>query len=546
MINGADVLVQELKNRDIDCIYTLCGNGLDPLFQACLQNGMRVIDSRNEQGAAYMADAAGRLTGKVGVVAVSTGVAHLNALTGVCNAWFDGAPMLLITSASDSATIGRGNFQDMDTVTLARPLCKFADNIDRPDRVALQLEAALGAATSGRPGAAHLTIPVDVLSGEVTHAGLPTDRPVTACVQPGGPADPEAVAEAVKLLAAAERPFIIAGSGCFYADASVELEQLAALLKAPVTVPIWDRGAVENPIPEWVGAIGAASGGPSIMPDADLILMFGAQVDYRVGYLDPPAVSPDALVVRCSVDPGELTQGANPHVGLLGDPRLVMAQLIEALEADGHAGSAEWLAEAQARDGAFRARWLEEACPDGPPCTGRHIVDSLRQVITDETFFLVDGGNIGQWVHMAMCDRYPARWLTCGRSAVVGWGIPSAAAVKSLNPDSPVLLLSGDGSSTFTIADIECAARQKLPYVAVIADDSAWGIVVSGCRKSGRTPVACELGPIDFAKVAEGFGARGVRIDDPTQLPAAVEAGFAETEVPTIVHVPICTGGPAD
>ncbi|HJN18417.1 MAG TPA: thiamine pyrophosphate-dependent enzyme, partial [Armatimonadota bacterium] len=180
------------------------------------------------------------------------------------------------------------------------------------------------------------------------------------------------------------------------------------------------------------------------------------------------------------------------------------------------------------------------------PCTGQHIINGIRQTIDDDTFLLVDGGNIGQWVHMAMCDRYPARWLTCGRSAVVGWGFPGANGVSALYPDEKILLLSGDGSSTFTIAEIEAAARQKLPYVAIIADDSAWGIVVSGARRSGQPPVACELGPIDFAKVAEGFGAKGVRVADPANLPSAIEAGFAERDVPTIIHVPICTLGPSD
>jgi thiamine pyrophosphate-dependent acetolactate synthase large subunit-like protein len=173
------------------------------------------------------------------------------------------------------------------------------------------------------------------------------------------------------------------------------------------------------------------------------------------------------------------------------------------------------------------------------------VVGAIREAITDDTFVLVDGGNIGQWFHMSVCDRYPSRWLTCGRSAVVGWGFPGAAAVRSLYPKRPVLLLSGDGSATFTLAEIEPAVRQNLPYVAVVADDSAWGIVVSGCRKREQPPVACQLGPLDFAKVAEGFGARGVRVENPMKLPAAIHAGFESGQV-TVIHCPVCLGGPTD
>ncbi len=545
-MNAADIFVKELKDRDIPCIYTLCGNGLDPLLQAAHRGKMPVIDFRNEQSAAYAADTAGRLTGRLGVVLVSTGVAHLNALTGVSNAWYDGSPMLLVTGASDSATYGRGNFQDMDTVGLARPLCKHSELVARADRMSLDVEAAIDTAISGRPGPVHLTIPVDVLNAEVGNLDLPHARPKTAVVRSGGQADAETVAEAVKLIAAADRPVIVAGSGCFYAGASAEVEALAAAMKAPVTVPIWERGAIENRIPEFVGVVGAASGGARILPDSDLVIVLGTQVDYRLGYLEPPSIGADAKIILVSVDPQELTQGCRPDLAVLGDPKNVLSQLIEALATDGHAGTADWLAEATGRHAAFIAKWAADACPTCPPCTGQHIINGIRQTIDDDTFLLVDGGNIGQWVHMAMCDRYPARWLTCGRSAVVGWGFPGANGVSALYPDEKILLLSGDGSSTFTIAEIEAAARQKLPYVAIIADDSAWGIVVSGARRSGQPPVACELGPIDFAKVAEGFGAKGVRVADPANLPSAIEAGFAERDVPTIIHVPICTLGPSD
>jgi acetolactate synthase-1/2/3 large subunit len=547
-MNGADLLVVELQRYGISHIYTLCGNGLDPIFTACHRAGLRVIDTRNEQAAAYMADAVGRLTRKVGVCAVSTGVAHINALTGVCNAWFDGSPMLLITGASDSATRDRGNFQDMDTVGLAEPLVKLARWVDRPGRIALDLHEALGAATAGRPGPVHLTIPTDVLSGDVSEEDHDAARRLPSTVAVVGEraaADEAAVALACDHIRKAERPMIVAGSGVFYADGGDELARLAGAMKAPMAVPIWDRGAIEQPLPQFVGVIGAASGGPSILPEADLVLLAGACVDYRVGYLEPPGVAENAVTIRCDVDANELNQGRAATVSLLGDPKSVLGQLARALETEGHEGTPDWLAEAKRRDQEFRRKWTEAAGLEALPCTGHHIVDAIRQVVTDETFLLVDGGNIGQWFHMAMCDRYPGRWMTCGRSAVVGWGIPSAAAVRSVYPDAPILLLSGDGSATFTLAELETASRQNLPYVCVVADDSAWGIVVSGCRRRGATPVACELGPIDFAKVAEGFGAIGVRMEDPTKLPAAIEEGFA-ADRPTLIHVPMCTGGPAD
>ena len=545
-MTGADLLIAELQAREVPCLYALCGNGTEPIFAACDQAQMRVIDARNEQAAAYMADAAGRLTRQVGVCVVSTGVAHINALTGVCNAWFDGSPMLLITGATDSATRGRANFQDLDTVGISRPLTKYSDWVDRPERIPIALREAFSAALGGRPGPVHLTIPADVLRATPQATPAPIRWPRSNQVECWGCADHSSLGEALGLIDRAERPLIVAGSGVFYAEAAEQLARLAGLMKAPVIVPIWDRGAIEQPLPEFVGVIGAATGGPRVLPAADLLLVIGARVDYRVGYLEPPNVSPEARIIRCDVDANEMTQGVEPDVQLLGSPKAVLAQLANELEDGRHRGTPKWLEEVKRRDREFRARWVEQPAPAAPPMTGRHIVDAMREVITDRTYVLVDGGNIGQWFHMAMGDRYPARWMTCGASAVVGWGIPAAAAVRSVVGDEdPILLLSGDGSATFTIAELETAARQCLPYVCIVADDSAWGIVVSGCRRRGATPVACQLGPIDFAKVAEGFGAIGVRIEDPKKLPGAIEEGFA-ADRPTLIHCPIAHGGPGD
>ena len=546
-MNAADLLISELKGRGVDRVYTLCGNGLDPILDAGHRGGMRFIDTRNEQAAAYMADAAGRLTRRIGVAAVSSGVAHINALTGVCNAWFDGSPMLLITGASDSRYRGRGNFQDMETAAMAKPLCKYSGYVDRPDRLVSMLEEAIGSAVGGRPGPAHLTIPADVLSAEMTTAPDRAERPRSSAVKPEATAGKRSLEEAARLIRRADSPLIIAGSGVFYADGASSLESLAATVKAPVMVPIWDRGAVERPFPGYCGVLGAASGSTDILTGADCILLIGAEVDYRVGYLDESAVAPGAKFIRIEADPGVMYRGIHPDVSLPGNPACVIEQLLEVLRDSRFVGNGEWLADAIRRRDTFYEPFVTgHRSPGGSNrVTGRDVVEEMGEAITDDTFMLVDGGNIGQWFHMLMNDRYPSRWLTCGRSAVVGWGFPSAAAVSSLNPGGRVLLLSGDGASTFTIAEIETAVRQNLPYVAVIADDSAWGIVVSGSEKRGQPAVASKLGPVRFDEVARGFGARGIRLDDIKNLKTEIENGFSSNQV-TIIHVPVLSGGPAD
>lgn len=549
-MNGADLLVRQLKARGVPFVSTLCGNGLDPLYVSCKRHGLRLVDVRNEQAAGYMADAVGRLTRTVGVCSASSGIAHINALTGVTNAAFDGSPMLLITGASGTSTAGMGNFQDLDHVALARPVCKRAERVDRPERIALAVHEAFAAALAGRPGPVHLTIPGDVLRGEVKEAEaerwLQRAKGSGAEAEASGPrSQPDAalVSEAVDLLARSERPLLVAGSGVFYADAEEPLRDLATLLSVPVVTPIWDRGSVSRPLPAYLGVIGAASGGPELLRSADVIVLAGARVDYRVGYLRPPAIAPGARVIRIDRDPGELKQGVRPDVALLGDPGSVLGELREEWVRRGVPAREAWLREARERNRQFRARWAR--APSASPMTGHQLVEGLRPALSDDTLFLIDGGNIGQWAHVLLWDRYPGHWLTCGASAVVGWGLPAAIAAGLLRPDHPVLLLSGDGAIGFTIAEFEIAVRHKVPIVVIVADDQAWGIVATAQQRSLGEPIASLLGPVDYVRVAEGFGARGVLVEKPDQLAPAIREAFASGE-PTLIEVPLALGGPTD
>lgn len=546
-MTGADILVKSLRDRGVENVSTLCGNGLNPFYLACSQAGIRVVDTRNEQAAAYMADAYARLTGRMGVCAVSSGVGHTNALVGVVNAHFDGAPLLLITGASPGYGTGLGVFQELDHLGMIRPLCKYAQVVDRPERIPFYVHEAMINATSGRPGPVHLTVPIDILEAEVDPSIVLFTRKGTDRVSPQGSSDPDTLREAARWIADAEHPVIVAGSGVFYANGEEALECVAEQMAIPVLVPIWDRGVVPRPARHFLGVVGAASGGPRVLPDADLVLLIGVHVDYRIGHGFPPTVREDARIVRIDADAGELHQGLEPDLALLGNLRSILTGLLEELRCMDAAPHRAWLNEARTRDRAFRARWVESPAPSTPPMLGRHVVDALRPFVQGDTLFLVDGGNIGQWAHMALCDRYPGHWLTCGASAVVGWGLPGAMGAKVAYPDRPVLLLSGDGAIGFTIAEFESATRQGLPFVVVLADDRAWGIVVSGqdARYGDEGVLSSQLSAVRYDQVAEGLGAIGVRVERPEEIGPAVERGLT-ADRPTLIHVPIGVLGPAD
>jgi len=544
-VNGAELLVQELLHRGVKFVSTLCGHGLNPFYVACQSRGLRLVDTRNEQAAAYLAEGYGRLSRSVGVCAVSSGVAHVNALTGVANAHFDGSPMLLLTGSGALQTMGLGHFQDLDQVALAAPLCKFAHTVTVPERIPQLIEQAFAAATSGRPGPVHLTLPLDVQTAEANPEVVVESPTRTAKVCQSAPGDPLLIAETVKWLSQAERPLLVAGSGVFYADGGEALASFAKACAVPVVVPIWDRGSVDKPLQEFMGVIGAATGGPNLLTDADLIILAGVHFDYRIGYLQPPAVQRNARVIRTDIDPAELCRGVKAQITIQGDARSVLSQLLEEVQRRGVIPHSSWMKEAEARRREFQARC--RAARERAP-RGLHALDILRAlegVLTDQTVLLLDGGNIGQWAHQVLFDRYPGHWLTCGASAVVGYGLPAAMAARLLYPERPIILLSGDGALTFTIAEFETAARQGLNFVVIVADDSAWGITLSEHLRAFGHGMASELGPIRFDKVAEGFGACGVRVSTAEEIQPAIAKGLSRKQ-PTLIHVPIVRSNPAD
>ena len=279
-MNGAHWLVETLKRRGVEYVFALCGNGLKPFLDACVDLRMPVIDVRNEQSAAYMADTWGRMTKRIGVVAVSAGPGHTNTLTGLTNAFWDGGPMLLISGCATTDTRGMGHFQELDQVGMAAPVCKYAKFVDCIDILEHEFTNALGASFAGRPGPVHLTIPVNVFGAQMPEPGvarLQSSPPTITHVNPQAPGDPDLILDAVEQLRDAERPAIIVGNGAFYADAGHALAQFAGLTHIPIFSNMWSRGCIEMPLDEYVGTTfgGETNGAFASLAEVDLALVLG-------------------------------------------------------------------------------------------------------------------------------------------------------------------------------------------------------------------------------------------------------------------------------
>jgi acetolactate synthase-1/2/3 large subunit len=536
-MTGAEWMVRTLRERGVEVVFLLCGNGLKPFLDACVEAGLSIVDTRNEQSAAYMADAWGRMTGRLGIVATSAGPGFTNALTGIANAHWDGGPMLLISGCSAAATRGQGHFQELDQVGMAAPVCKYARFVARAETLVHETDAAIGAAVNGRPGPVHLTVPLDVWTQPVE---APTARPRAAVVEPRVAGDAKLLGPAAEWLAAAERPFMVVGSGAFYAGAGEALREFARQTDIPLLSQLWDRGCVQEPWPQYVGVTNAElTGAYPLLAEADLVLTLGARWDHRLGMSGGP-VPATARVIRVDADAGEIPKGRPADLGIVADPRSALEQLAAAWQGRGARPHSAWLAKVRAAREALLAKWKPRGRGDEFPVTSLRLCRELQPFLQRDVTFCLDGGNIGRWAHLLLWDRHPSHWFTCGASGVVGWGVPGAVALKLARPDHPLLLLSGDGSAGFTLADIETALRFGTPYVAVVAHDGAWGIEAdsrSEERRGGTT-----LGEIRFDRVAQALGARGVYIEHPAQIGPAIEEGLAADTV-TFIHVPTQLGG---
>ncbi|MGB9727979.1 MAG: thiamine pyrophosphate-binding protein [Nitrososphaeria archaeon] len=544
-MNGAEFIAKTLKSIGVDFVSTLCGNGLHLLYPELVRAGIRLIDVRHEQAAAYIADTYARLTGRIGVCIVSSGVAHAMALSGLVNSYFDKAPMLLITGASSGYGCGKGVFQEFDQARLASPVCKYSESVNSCDELVFKLRQAISFAINGTPGPVHLTVPENVLREEVN--GVDFGKPIVKNVSALGQIRDDTIGEVIELLHGSSKPLLILGGNLFYCgkEAAEKVLEFAETFSIPYMVPIWDRGIVDRPSINFMGVVGAASGSPKLLSDADLIILAGVRVDYRIGFLTPPNIREDAKIIRIDFDIQQMFQGVDPDVSIIAEPKMTFMRIKDEALKRSVQPKSDWIAEARKRYLTFREKFENVPNEIDGKLTGKGLVEAIKP-FTGDTVFLVDGGNIGQWVHM-LAESYPRNWITCGASGVVGWGLPGAIGAKLAFPDKKVLLLSGDGAFGFTLGELYTAIKHSVHFVAVVAVDEAWGIVVSSQKRlvGEDGVIASYLPNIRYDRVAEAFGAKGFFVEDAASLKKAIIEGF-NCKRPAVIHVPIAWGGPRD
>jgi acetolactate synthase-1/2/3 large subunit len=515
-VHGGHLVVKALQQEGFKCLFTLAGGHLFPIYDACLDAGIRIIDTRHEQAAGHMAEGWSIFTGQMGVCAVTAGPGLTDAVTAVANAYQSNTPMLVLGGRSALSQNDVGSLQDINQIALMQPITKWARICHHTHRIPEYVSMACRHALSGRPGPVYLELPMDILFGKVDESAVRFPTLSRSRARPAG--EPRFVEEAARLLAKAERPLILAGTGCLWSGAGQALEAFAVRGGIPVMTRTGGRGVL--PDSHRLALSGSLLDLVTVMSQADTILALGTRFNFMLMYgrlFEPPV-----KVIQVDIEPTELGFNRGPDVGIFGDIRLVLEALARLIpETPDRPWAAQAKAMVEAASQASRAAYPLDNCPIHP----RRLVEEVRDLAGGEAIYVCDGGDSMIWGSEAFPAERPASVVATGPLGCLGVGLPFALAAKLAHPERTVVLLSGDGTFGLNGMEFDTAVRHDLPILCVICNDQAWGMIKHGQEMIfGNDRVcACDLGRVRYDLMAQGLGGYGELVERPEEIRPALE-----------------------
>ena len=525
-MTGGQLVARVLKQAGVGHVFTLCGGHILPIYDGCLDEDIAIIDVRHEQAAAHAADAYARLTRNVGVAMVAPGPGVTDAVTGVANAYAARSPMLLIGGAAPLGLRGLGALQEMEQVALLRPITKASLTVAEIRQIPEVLTTAIRTALSGRPGPVFVEIPVDLLLATIEDRLAPI--PTGYVHRPRAAADAEALGTLEGLLAGAEHPVVIAGGGVYWDDAAAALAAFAERAGVPVFMNGAGRGSLPTTHPQaFAQARGMALGA------ADLVLILGAPLDFRLGYGRPPTFAETARVVMVDCDAGELGRNRPLALGLAGDIGTILRQAVELVPKTMAARVAPWLAAVRAKETESRARLAAFCASDDTPISHYRLAAEIARVVGPDTTIVGDGGDVVGCASRIVPLQRPGQWLDPGPLGCLGVGPSFALTAKLLRPEQRVVLLAGDGALGLNGMELETAVRFRLPLVCVVGNDGGWGQIRNPQLSfyGDARAVATSLPSTRYDLLAEALGARGALVTKPGEIRPALDKALGSNEV---------------
>ncbi len=534
--NGAEALLRMLELHGVEIVFGLCGDTSLPLYDAMHRDGrgIRHVLTRDERSAAYMADGYARVTGKVGVCEGPSGGGATYLLPGIVEANESSVPVLGITSDVSVSARGRFPLTELDQKGLYRPLTKWNTVLDRSADLPRSLRLAFRAMTTGKPGSAHIGLPFDVQTGAVPQAEIWAQPEHGRCPAWRSAPAPDDVERAADLIAAARRPVFLVGGGVISAGACEALAHLAERLDAPVTTTVSGKGSLAETHPLCAGVVGSNGGVRAtrrVIDAADLVVIVGCRAgSTSTEHWRHPG--PDVAIVHIDVDPAAIAVNYRTDVALVGDARLALEGLGAAIDdrltgepprdGSGRALVAEAKAEKWA---AFRAIAVSAERPIRP----ERLIAELAAALPDDAIVVADPGTPCPYVSAYFELRRAGRHFITNRAhGALGYSMSAAVGAWFGRPTAKVVAIMGDGSFGFTVGELETIVRLKVPIVMVVVSNSVFGWIKASQRAGyDERYFSVDFTRTDHARVAEAYGVRSFRVEDPAALAPTLAAALA-------------------
>ncbi len=529
-IKGADAVLKALEQEGVEVIFGIPGGASMPIYDPLVDRSpIRHVLCRHEQGAGHAAEGYAWATGKVGVCMATSGPGATNLVTALADAKMDSVPIVAITGQVATPFVGNDAFQEADITGITMPVTKHNFLVKDPADIVETVREAFHIARSGRPGPVLIDLPKDVLNADTTYVwpekiNLPGYKPTTK-------GNNRQVSEAVKLILAAKRPVLYVGGGVIKADASEELMRLATIGKLPVVTTLMARGAFPDSHELCLGMPGMHGNYTAVtsMQRADLLVALGSRFDDRVtGKLS--AFAPDAKIVHVDVDPAEIGKNRFVDVPIVGDCKDVIAKLAVELakrqEGAGVPDRSAWLSQLDEWQTKYPLRYGQESDRLKP----QYCVERLNAFADDDTIVVAGVGQHQMYASQYWRFERPRHWINSGGLGTMGFAVPAAMGAKVGQPDKRVVAIDGDGCFQMTCQELATSNTEKIPFVTAILNNGYLGMVRQWQelffdeRYSG---VYLDPDVPNYVKLAEAYGAVGLRVDSPEEVDAAIEKAYA-------------------
>ncbi|ODA42320.1 biosynthetic-type acetolactate synthase large subunit [Desulfosporosinus sp. BG] len=520
-LKGATILLEALEKEGADVIFGYPGGVLLPLYDALLDSPIRHILVRHEQGGVHAADGYARVTGKVGVCLATSGPGATNLVTGITNAYMDSIPLVVLTGQVVTSLLGTDSFQEADITGITTPVTKHNYLVKDAREIPRIIKEAFYLAGTGRPGPVLIDLPKDILAAEIEPFSADMDLKGYHVPSKG---DSDKIAEVAKAISKSRRPVIYAGGGVITAGAGGVLRQLAERSSLPVVTTLMGIGCLPSGHPNLLGMVGlhGAVAANYAVDDCDLLLAVGVRFDDRVTSGLGHLFATKAKIVHIDIDPAEIAKVVRTHIPIIGDARLVLEELSNALEGYTVAQVGDWWDQLRAWKKGYPIKY------DKDRLTPQMVIECVGELANEDTMVITDVGQHQMWAAQVYPIMKSRNFATSGGLGTMGFGLPAAMGAQIARPDDIVVLITGDGSFQMCIQELATIAHNKLPIKMVLLNNGVLGMVRQLQKYfSGERYNQIDLqGNPDFIKIAEAYGIRGIRVDSLEQVRGSISEAF--------------------